>query len=166
MILLESGFSHVFRILQQSSDGHSDATGALPTQSLQQILRSLSADAGPHRDPLGRVSIDARPTNMQVSPSIGGATEVYQNRSSRLSQDSGGLGSDERRCGTDQREKKADGEFGEVGRVANARRRLGGALLLEIVEIKLSLKFACVSDHLGNVNKCESFVKTIIEIHV
>jgi len=86
----------------------------------------LSIDEGPHRNPLGWIFINSHPTNMQISSSIGGAAEIYEDRSSGLSQDPGGLGSDERRRCIDQREKKADGKFGKVSRMAIARRRLGG----------------------------------------
>lgn len=34
LILSEGGFSHVFRVLQQPPNGHGDAAGALPAQSL------------------------------------------------------------------------------------------------------------------------------------
>lgn len=91
---------------------------------------------------------------MQISPSIGGATEVYEDRSSGLSQDSRGLGSDERRRGIDQREKKADGKFGEVGRMANARRRLGGMSFF-VVANKTIFEI-CILDHADNTNYLDS----------
>lgn len=127
MFFLEGRLSYVFSVLQQPPDGHGDAAGALSAQSLQQVLRGVPVNEGSHRDSSGRISADTRSTNLQISSSISGTIEVYENRSSGLSQDSGGPGGYEGRRGADQREEKTDGESGKVGRLADARRRMGGA---------------------------------------